>query len=107
MWIWPMSAHTDMCMDKHKIDAHALPIFRRQTGQTCAKTHIYSVLGQLPFFPNAPPQRAKWASLNVTETLSFIVKGVYGATYGPLLEGCFPSFFSGLPHSLQVNLVSI
>lgn len=43
VWIWPMSAHTDMCVDKHKIDVHALPIFRRQTEDMCKDTHVYSL----------------------------------------------------------------
>lgn len=50
VWIWPMSAHTDMCMDKHKIDVHALPIFRRRTGRHMqGHTHILFILRQLPF----------------------------------------------------------
>lgn len=51
VWIWPMSAHTDMCMDKHKIDVRALPIFRRRTGRHVqGHTHIPFILRQLPFY---------------------------------------------------------
>lgn len=51
VWIWPMSAHTDMCVDKHKIDVHALPIFRRRTGRhVLGHTHTLFVLRQLAFY---------------------------------------------------------
>lgn len=93
VWIWPMSAHTDMCMDKHKIDVHALPIFRRQTRKTCARTHAYPLhIWQLPFYQRTSNRKQKRASLDVTKTFWFIVKGVYGATYVPLSDGLFPFF---------------
>lgn len=51
VWIWPMSAHTDMCVDKHKIDVYALPIFRRRAGRhVLGHTHILFVIRQLPFY---------------------------------------------------------
>lgn len=48
-------------------------------------------------------QKAKWASLSVTKTFQFIVKGVYGANVRMCLFqiGCFPSFLPGLPHALS------
>lgn len=48
--IWPVSAHTDVCVDKHEIHVRALPIFRRQTGRHVhGHTNILSVLRQLLF----------------------------------------------------------
>lgn len=75
-----MSAHTDICMDKHKIDVHALPIFRRQTERDVQNTHKRCTQAT-SFFPNTAPQEAKWGSFNMTKTLEFIVKGVLGAMH--------------------------
>lgn len=27
--VWPVSVRTDVCVDKHEVGVHALPIFRR------------------------------------------------------------------------------
>ena len=48
--IWPVSARTDVCVNKHKIHVRALPIFRRQMGRHVYRhTNILSVLRQLLF----------------------------------------------------------
>ena len=85
------------------------PFLEGKWGDMCTDTQIHSLCSGNFFFPNAPTWKATWASLHVTKTFSFIAKGVGVQLMGLLFiqMGYFPSFLSGLPHSLQVSLVSI
>lgn len=100
-WVWPMSAHTDVCVDKHKRDVHALPVFRRWAGDMCKDALVYSAFRQLLLLMHAPPKKAKQPSLDVTKMAQFTMKGVSGTTYVPLSDGSFPflSFWFSSPTS--------
>lgn len=85
-----MSAHTDMCMDKHKIDVRALPIFRRQTGRHVqGHTHIYPLYSDNFLFTHAPPRKAIRPLTMGHNTLVYGARG-YGATYVPFSDGPLP-----------------
>lgn len=77
VWIWPISAHTDMCMDKHKIDVHALPIFRRGTGRH-VQGHTYTLYSGNFLFTNAPPQKGKRTSQCDKNSLGYSERGLLG-----------------------------